>query len=406
MAYPLVTAPPRIARAGMPHCDVQQEQVMKTLTLSYADSLEELNRKAPLVEKVRAIHRVVQERLGGIDRLAAAIYDPKTDLVKTFVDSSGADRPLHHYQAKLSESHSLNEVLRTGRPRIVNDLAVFAESAHQHTRQLARYGYHSSYTMPMYYGGAFFGFLFFDSYCKERFDDATLHSLDVFGHLTSLVVIHELSQLRTLAGAVKAARDLTHHRDMETGAHLDRMAYYARLIARVLAEKYGLDDTFVEKIFLFAPLHDVGKIGMPDDILRKPGRLTTEEFELMKTHTLRGKEIVDSLVANFGLDDIEDIEALRNIATYHHEALNGSGYPLGLADGEIPLEARIIAVADVFDALTSRRPYKRAWSNAEAFAVLEQMAGAKLDRDCVAVLIDHAAEVEEIQKRFREDPFG
>ena len=258
---------------------------MKTLTLGYSDSLEELNHNVPLVDRVRTIHRVVQERVGGIDRLAAAIYDPKTDLVKTFVDSSGGDRPLHHYQAKLKDSHSLNEVLRTGRPRIVNDLDVFSTSAHQHTRQLAQHGYHSSYTMPMYHSGAFFGFLFFDSCRKDRFDDTTLHSLDVFGHLISLVIIHELSRLRTLAGAIKVARDLTHYRDLETGAHLDRMAYYARLIASVLPDKYHLNDTLVEKIFLFAPLHDVGKIGMPDNILHKPGKLTPEEFELMKTHT-------------------------------------------------------------------------------------------------------------------------
>jgi HD-GYP domain-containing protein (c-di-GMP phosphodiesterase class II) len=379
---------------------------MNAITFGYPDTLEELNKNIPLSHKISAIHKVVKERIGGVDRISAAIFDPKTDLVKTFVDSSGGAHPLVHYQAKLSECHSLDEVRKTGQPRVVNDLAIFAHSPHYHTGQMAHQGYRSSYTMPMYYSGSFFGFLFFDSQRKGRFDPATLHALDVFGHLIALVIIHELSRLRTFAGAIKAARDLTHHRDMETGAHLDRMAYYARLIARALASRHGLDDTYVEKIFLFAPLHDVGKIGLPDNILHKPGKLTDEEFELMKTHTSRGKEIVDSLVGNFELGDMEDIEALRNIAAYHHEAINGSGYPLGLADGAIPLEARIIAVADVFDALTSRRPYKRAWSNPEAFAVLQQMAGIKLDPECVQALLDHAAEVDEIQRRFGEDPYG
>jgi HD-GYP domain-containing protein (c-di-GMP phosphodiesterase class II) len=221
-----------------------------------------------------------------------------------------------------------------------------------------------------------------------------------------MVIIHDLTRLRTLAGAVKAARDLTHHRDMETGAHLDRMSYYARIIARTLPPRFGLDDGYVEKIFLFAPLHDVGKIGLPDSVLRKPGQLTAEEFELVKTHTVRGREIVDTLVADFGLTDLEDVDALRNIAVYHHEAVNGTGYPQGLADGEIPLEARIIAVADVFDALTSRRCYKPAWSNDEAFAMLTQLAGHKLDRDCVEALAANRVEVEEIQCRFREDAIG
>jgi HD-GYP domain-containing protein (c-di-GMP phosphodiesterase class II) len=379
---------------------------MQALAFGYQDTLELLNQNIRLPEKVRLIHRVVNDRVGGIDRIAAALYDPKNDLVKTFVDSSGADRPLEHYQARLSDSYSLHEILRTGHPRVINDLGAFGDVPRPHARQLARHGYASSYTMPMYHGGAFFGFLFFDSRRKGRFEPETLHALDVFGHLLSLVIIHELSRLRTLAGAVKAARDLTAHRDMETGAHLDRMAYYARLIARDLAPRYRLDDAFVEKIFLFAPLHDVGKIGLPDSILRKKGRLTDEEFELMKTHALRGRDIIDTLVADFGLGDLEDIDALRNIAAYHHEAINGTGYPLGLADGDIPLEARIIAVADVFDALTSSRSYKPAWTNEQSFALLEQLAGVKLDPDCVRALARHRVEVEEIQRRFRENPYG
>jgi HD-GYP domain-containing protein (c-di-GMP phosphodiesterase class II) len=100
------------------------------------------------------------------------------------------------------------------------------------------------------------------------------------------------------------------------------------------------------------------------------------------------------------------VGALRNIAACHHEAVNGTGYPLGLADGGIPLEARIVAVADVFDALTSTRPYKAAWGNDEAFATLRRLAGVKLDRDCVEALLGARAEVEGIQRHFREDPYG
>jgi HD-GYP domain-containing protein (c-di-GMP phosphodiesterase class II) len=175
---------------------------------------------------------------------------------------------------------------------------------------------------------------------------------------------------------------------------------------RQLAPAHGLSDEYVEKIFLFAPLHDVGKIGLPDTVLHKPGRLSPEEYELVKTHSTRGREIVDTLVADFGLDGLEGVEALRNIAACHHEAINGSGYPLGPVGGAIPLEARMIAVADVFDALTSSRPYKRAWSNDEAFVTLRPLAGVTLDRDCVEALLGCRAEVEAIQRRFREDPYG
>src|SRR5579864_5593523 len=122
---------------------------MKGLNFGYPDTLQELNKNISLSDKVRAIHKVVEERIGGIERISAAIYDPKTDLVKTFVDSSGAAQPLVHYQAKLSESHSLHEVFATGQSRVVNDLAVFAGGPHYHTQQMADQGYRSSYTMPM-----------------------------------------------------------------------------------------------------------------------------------------------------------------------------------------------------------------------------------------------------------------
>jgi HD-GYP domain-containing protein (c-di-GMP phosphodiesterase class II) len=380
---------------------------MPTIACGYHDTLEQLNQKVSLPEKLHAIHRVIQERIGGIERIAAALYDPQTDLLKTFVDSSGSeDRLVRFHQARLADSRSLQEILQTGQPRVLHDLAALGHPPSGIAHTLVRLGYASSYTMPMYSGGAFFGFLFFDSRVRGHFTAERLHALEVFGHLIALVIIHDFSRLRTLACAVKAARDLTSHRDLETGAHLNRMAYYARLIARTVAPRHDRSDDYVEKVFLFAPLHDVGKIGLPDSILRKPGRLTPEEFEMVQTHPLRGREIVDTLVADFGLTDLADVEILRNIATYHHEALNGSGYPMGLSDGEIPLEARIIAVADVFDALTSRRSYKAAWNNDEAFAFLRQLAGSKLDRDCVEALLSHAAEVEQIQKQFREDVMG
>ena len=116
--------------------------------------------------------------------------------------------------------------------------------------------------------------------------------------------------------------------------------------------------------------------------------------------------MIDEIIEEFGLDWINQVNILRNIAEYHHEAVNGTGYPSGKTRDDIPLEARIVAVADVFDALTSRRPYKDAWSNEDAFASLRELAGEKLDRDCVKALIDQSDEVEQIQQRFEEDYCG
>jgi HD-GYP domain-containing protein (c-di-GMP phosphodiesterase class II) len=371
----------------------------------HQDVLAALNGKLPLPEKIEYVHGLLKDRFDFIDRISVAIYDPKTDLLKTFVHSSDGENPLVLYSAKLADSASMQEILKAGRPRVVNDLDIFSNVQAEHARRIAALQYKSSYTMPMFLNGEFFGFLFFNSHRKNVFDETTLHYLDMVGHLLSLLVIHDMSTSRSLLAIVKTAANITRHRDVETGAHLDRMSNYARLIAKEVAKKYRLNDDLVEHIFLFSSLHDIGKIGISDSILLKPGKLTETEFDTMKTHAMIGGEIVDTMLKNLGLNEFPHAEILRNIALYHHEAINGSGYN-GLMDEEIPIEAKIVAVADVFDALTSVRPYKEAWSNDRAFMFLQSLAGTKFDSDCVAALIHCRDEVEAIQKRFKEDHLG
>lgn len=222
----------------------------------------------------------------------------------------------------------------------------------------------------------------------------------------TLLVINDLSVIGMLNAAVKTTQDIVHVRDPETGNHLDRMSRYSLLIASALAEKYQLDDLFIKRVFMFSPLHDIGKIAIPDYILLKAGPLDDDEFLTMKTHTVKGREMIDALINNFELNGLKDVTILRNIAEFHHEKVNGSGYPSGLKGDEIPLEARIVAVADVFDALTSKRPYKSAWSNEDAFALLTKLAGEQFDHDCVKALIKNEEGIKEIQQKFAEEAFG
>ncbi|ABB74961.1 metal dependent phosphohydrolase [Nitrosospira multiformis ATCC 25196] len=372
----------------------------------HRDALENLNHHAPLSEKLKTLHAALGKRFTFIDRVAVAIYDPKTDELKTFIHSSGEANPLVNYQAKLSQARSLQKIRESGKPRVVNDLTIFVKGTQEHTHRIATEGYGASYTVPMYFNGDFFGFVFFNSYRTNVFDEEVLHLLDMFAHLISLVVMGELASLRTLISGVHAARNFANMRDTETGAHLERMSRYARIVAKELAPKYGFDDEYVEQIFLFSPLHDIGKIGIPDSILLKAGLLEPGEREIMKTHSEKGRQLIDSLLRDFRLDSFGYLNILRNIAEHHHETLDGEGYPHRLRGGEIPIESRIVAVADVFDALTSKRPYKEAWNMDEAFQELRKLAGSKLDSDCVEALIKNRVQLEEIRNRFQEPSFS
>jgi putative two-component system response regulator len=180
-------------------------------------------------------------------------------------------------------------------------------------------------------------------------------------------------------------------RDPETGAHIQRMAHYSEIIARGL----DLSAATCNLILRAAPMHDVGKIGIPDAILLKPGRLLPEEYEVMKGHTCIGKRLLE------GDDTL--IQTARDIAVSHHEHWDGNGYPEGLAGEEIPLLARICAVSDVFDALTSRRPYKEPWPVDKAIAWVGENAGTQFDPQVVAGFMKALPEVRRIRELYRDE---
>jgi len=174
------------------------------------------------------------------------------------------------------------------------------------------------------------------------------------------------------------------YRDEETGNHIIRMAKYSRIIA----EEIGLTRDEAEVIEMAAPMHDIGKIGIRDEILLKPGKLTPDEFEIMKTHTIIGHDILKDSPSKF-------LQMGGIIALCHHEKFDGGGYPYGKKGSEIPLEARIVAVADVFDALLSRRPYKNAWSMQAALEYMESNRGKHFDP---AVLDAFMSQIDAIQR--------
>ncbi|MDD5328637.1 MAG: HD domain-containing protein [Sulfuricella sp.] len=362
-----------------------------------------LEQTIPLERKLHLIHEAIQRHCALIHRVAVALHDPKTGMVSTFLHSSGEDSPLFNYAVKLSDVPSLRDIGDSGIPRVLNNLSTLTGKRGRHTQKVLKQGYRSSLTYPIYYNNDILGFIFFNSYRADVFTGNLIPLLNLFGLVISSLVIKETMRIRTLSAALRTTQNITRHKDEETGAHLERMARYSHLIAGQIARSHSLSDEFIEYVLLFAPMHDIGKVAVPDVILLKPGKLTLAEFNAIKKHTIVGREIIDAMVKEFTFDGFPHIQMLRNIVEQHHEAMNGSGYPHGLSGMDIPIEARICAVADIFDALTSRRCYKPAWDNDKASAALRDMAGVKLDRDCVEALIGNMTKVREIQAIFAEE---
>ena len=337
-------------------------------------------------------------------RVACALYDDDEDMLKTFINSTTHGYAIRAYQYRLSDSEWLSYLARTNETRVIDDIPDVLQTETAHTRYVREQGYVSSFTVPMRHQGAFLGFIFFDSCEHGTFTMELQRELLLYAQLITAAVASEYVAIRSIVGTIQVARDLTELRDIETGAHLQRMARYSRAIARGLVEPLDLTDEFVEAVFLYAPLHDVGKIGIPDRILLKPGRLDAEEWEVMRTHTVKGRQMVDTINKDLGLGALNRDDVMRNIVELHHEALDGSGYPYGLEGEQVPLEARIVSVADIFDALTSARPYKPGWSMDQAIEELDRLATTgKLDPRCVTALVSQPDEIDLVLAHHAED---
>lgn len=184
------------------------------------------------------------------------------------------------------------------------------------------------------------------------------------------------------------------YKDEDTSSHIQRMSHYSALVARAL----GLSEREVQEILHASPMHDVGKIGIPDWILLKPGKLDPGEWEIMKTHTTIGAGILED-------SESEIIKAAEVIALSHHEKWDGSGYPFGLRENDIPLSGRIASIADVFDALTSKRPYKEAYPEERAFAIILKESGRHFDPEVVEAFFSVREEILSIKKKFKDTDF-
>ena len=212
------------------------------------------------------------------------------------------------------------------------------------------------------------------------------HTRSLQSQVEQAVADLQKKKLETLTRLAKVAEQ----RDTDTGAHLGRIGRFSSLLAR----RIGLSDSYAAMLELAAPLHDIGKVAIPDSILLAQRALTDSEWDIMRRHTLIGHAMLAG-------GDSEPLMVAAQIARSHHERFDGSGYPDGLARDDIPVSARILAVVDVFDALTSKRPYKEKWSDELASEYLRMQAGKQLDPEFVSAFLADAQGIEQVRNSFQ-----
>lgn len=227
--------------------------------------------------------------------------------------------------------------------------------------------------------------------CKLLNEDRLLFIIEDISNLVELEEKRiELEKKQANMATIFALAKLAESRDDDTGKHIERVQIFCRIIANELKNIKNfnkiIDKDFIETISLASPLHDIGKVGIRDNILLKPDKLTKEEFEEMKKHTIIGAKTLEEVLEKF--PDNKFIKIGIYIAKYHHEKWDGSGYPEGLKYEDIPLEARIMAVVDVYDALRSKRVYKPSFSHEETIDIIYKLSGSHFDPEIISVFKD------------------
>ena len=223
-------------------------------------------------------------------------------------------------------------------------------------------------------------------------------------HLSIDEIIRErTAQIQKLQnGIIFVFADMVENRDDKTGGHVERTEYYIRVLANAMIKRGvyadSIRDMDLELLSLSARLHDVGKIAIPDSILKKPGKLDADEWKTMQTHTTEGERVIDAMVAR--TDNVEFLRHAKLFAGYHHERWDGTGYPYGLKEEKIPIQGRIMAIADVYDALVSSRPYKNAFSEEETISIIKDGAGKHFDPYIMDVFLELQDEFREIKMKY------
>ncbi len=311
-------------------------------------------------------------------------------------------------RAEISRT-SLESIVNNGTVRVINNLENYTKNKNaDYNMLLLEAGIKSSITLPLKVNEKPIGIIFFSNVIENIYKDEHIEFLKTLSNSIAISLNKNIFIDEMLYSTLLALTKMAEARDEDTAEHLDRMTAYAVKITEFLRhDKLYCDQItvpFIKGIERFSPMHDIGKVGVKDGVLLKPGRLTADEYEEMKKHVTYGADVLRTAESNIAKQKYSMFKMGIEIVEGHHEKWDGSGYPYKKKGTEIPLSARIVAVADVFDALTSKRPYKSAFGFEESINYIIEGSGRHFDPKIIDSLSRHRNELQELCISFQKKP--
>lgn len=398
------------------HFDIKGKEIadeVESMFIGFSETLElteKINTQDSFIETLNYIYKSFNHFLPYSYIGIALIDDHKpVKVVASYGISenkhNGLSEALLGQEVILSET-SLEQIMVLKEPRIINDIDKYFEGRpiKAYSKIILEHGIKASITLPLEANGIPLGFIFFSSDRKNVYHKKHVEYLKIISNSIALSFQKNIFVDDLVYSSVLALAKLSEARDEDTGDHLMRMSRYSGIIAKALKDtpEYNsiITNEYVTDIIKFSPMHDIGKVGIPDRILLKPGKLTFEEFEIMKTHTAYGANVLAEAEQNIKKKGRSLFKMGIEIAQNHHEKYDGTGYPNGLIGDEIPLSARIVTVADVFDALLSKRPYKEPFTLEETLKIIRDGKGKHFDPVIVDALLSSLDELNEVRHGF------
>lgn len=406
----------------------EEVEFIKLLSKLFSDA-SMIYKSAKKIEKNKLITQI-KKRLGGgyllneildelfyglkkhtkIDRIGFAFVDYKNERIRAEYSFLEYERVVlkSGFYSDFNET-TLSKIIETKKGMISNDLIsdFISRPKSKSLKMIIDEGIRSNMIIPLVKNDSVFALLFISSKSFNAYTNEHLQLLTEISKELSMILDMSYMANITTNEMAQSFVQLVDFRDNDTGNHIARMTKYSVAIAKKLKnhedEQYRVEDSFLIELKRYASIHDIGKVAIPDNILKKAGRLTEQEWEVMKTHPKVGGDIFRNLRLNMEKFGSNYYKMAEDIAYYHHEKWDGTGYPFSLKEKEIPLSARIVAIADVFDAVSSKRVYKEAYSFDRSVDMISQMKGTHFDPVLVDVFLDNIENIKKIYEEFKDN---